>query len=342
MSLVQKIKDKVKQNVSATQLERLKDLRESFNYLPNCVYDAIRYSRYSTSVLRAQNKNQLRAMLTKNFHIIEKGLSLANPRPGFGQPVVKRLLQQTTLYIQKFGNDETTGYATSALISYDAFNKKNGVHLDFLSKNLSKLIDSAKFSSNGGIIKLSREQILRTSDLSFRELASNRHSIRVFSPTPVSDYLIKEAVSIARKTPSVCNRQTTRVFAYGSTELKKSLLSLQNGNRGFGHLASHVLIVTSDLHCFTGVGERHQAYIDGGLMAMSLVYALQSLGIGSCFLNWSVTADVDSKMRKAAGIPDSHIIITLIAIGNIPEELYVAESPRLPLDEILTLEPATL
>ncbi|MNP41368.1 malonic semialdehyde reductase [compost metagenome] len=166
-------------------------------------------------------------------------------------------------------------------------------------------------------------------------MAANRFSIRVFNETPVSEELIKEAANIARKSPSVCNRQTTRIYSFSTPEQKKSLLALQNGNRGFGHLASHVIAITSDLQCFTGTGERHQAYVDGGLMAMSFVYALQSLGIGSCFLNWSVTADIDERFRRISGIPKSHVIVTLIAIGNIPEKLNIAESPRLPVNEIL-------
>jgi nitroreductase len=73
-------------------------------------------------------------------------------------------------------------------------------------------------------------------------------------------------------------------------------------------------------------------------MAMSFVYALQSLGVGSCFLNWSVTADLDMAFKKASGIPASHVIVSLLAIGNIPSELKVAESPRLSLDQIFHIQ----
>lgn len=70
-------------------------------------------------------------------------------------------------------------------------------------------------------------------------------------------------------------------------------------------------------------------------MAMSFVYALHSLGVGSCFLNWSMTAEKDMTLKKIAAIPTSHVVITLLAIGNIPHELLVAEAPRLSINEIL-------
>lgn len=339
MSFFKKAKNLIKNCVSDNTLESLKRFRDRILYIPNCIYDTYRYSRYSTTALSTQNKEKLRAMLTKNFHIIEKGLSLKEPRPGFGQPVVKKLLWQITVYLEKFGPDETIQFAINSLKSYEIFNANQGIHLCFLSEKISsfnKSLESYSLISNGGTLAVTREQILKSLQGNFKEMTENRFSIRSFSSTPVSEKFIEEAVDIARKTPSVCNRQTARIFSYRSGKLKDELLLLQNGNRGFGHLASHIIVVTSDLQCFTGVGERHQAYIDGGLMAMSLVYALHSLGIGSCFLNWSVTADIDKKFRSLAGIPKSHVIITLLAIGNIPETLNVAESPRLPVREILT------
>jgi nitroreductase len=159
--------------------------------------------------------------------------------------------------------------------------------------------------------------------------------VRQFSDTPVDDDLIENAVSMAIKTPSVCNRQTWKVYACSDQDQKNRLLKHQNGNRGFGPMAGQILIVTSDLNLFVGAAERNQSFIDGGLFSMSLIYALHSLGLGTCCLNWSVTMERDKALRHEAGIDDSESIIMLIAVGHLPDTLSVACSPRRKTEEVL-------
>ena len=149
--------------------------------------------------------------------------------------------------------------------------------------------------------------------------------------------LIERAVRMAQRTPSVCNRQPWKAYAFTDPEQRKNLLSFQNGNRGFGDGAAQLLVVTSDLQHFTSVGERYQGWIDGGLFAMSLVHALHALGLGACMLNWSVTRETDAAMRAAAGIPDSELVIMMVAVGHLPERLRVAFSARKPLSDVLVV-----
>src|SRR3546814_1994141 len=72
-------------------------------------------------------------------------------------------------------------------------------------------------------------------------------------------------------------------------EIIDRALSLQNGNRGFGHEIPCLLILCTDLSAFDTAGERYQHWIDGGMFSMSLVWALHALGYSSCCLNWSKT-----------------------------------------------------
>jgi nitroreductase len=97
-------------------------------------------------------------------------------------------------------------------------------------------------------------------------------------------------------------------------------------------------VVVCDLRHFVTVGERNQAWIDGGMFAMSLVYALHALGLGTCFLNWSVTEDVDRKLRPHLKVTEHDVIITMLAVGHLPERFRVAHSQRKPIDQALVLE----
>jgi nitroreductase len=167
-----------------------------------------------------------------------------------------------------------------------------------LGKDIDALAIPA-VKSCGGTVELRREEILRRSKGDFLQCSLSRHSIRCFSGEPVDLSLINEAVRIAQTTPSVCNRQSSRVYIIQDESSKQAVLERQPGNRGFGHLADKILIVTSDLRAFSGMHERNQAFVDGGMFAMSLLYSLHYLGLGACALSWMVRKDVDEKMRKS-------------------------------------------
>ena len=121
------------------------------------------------------------------------------------------------------------------------------------------------------------------------------------------------------------------MYAIYDPQLRQRALSHQNGNRGFGDAVGAVLIVATNLAAYTDFGERNQAWIDGGLFAMTLAYALHAQALGTCFLNWSVTPGTDKAMRKDMGIPDEEAVITLMAVGQLREAFCVAASPREPM-----------
>ena len=118
----------------------------------------------------------------------------------------------------------------------------------------------------------------------------------------------------------------------------KNLLSFQNGNRGFTDNIPALLIISHELSLLDGLNERNQWGIDGGMRCMSLIMALHGLGLGSCCLNWCVNARTDLALRKHANIPNSESIITMMAVGHLPEEnYYVTYSPREATSKILKI-----
>ena len=153
---------------------------------------------------------------------------------------------------------------------------------------------------------------------------------------PVEIKIIEEAIRLAQNTPSVCNRQAVRVHAFEQGDLANEILACQKGNSGFGYKANKILIITSDLQCFLSVGERNQPWIDGGLFAMTLIWALHNKGLATCCLNWSATHKQDQKLRATIELPDNEVVIMLLAVGKIPEKVKVPESQRRPIDEIFT------
>lgn len=251
----------------------------------NYIYDFKRFLKWSGVHHRFKTQTHLRAMITMDYHRIEKGLSLKEPRVGFGQEVIQRLLSNLSEYKEKHGIDETCQIALNSMFTYYQFNVDSGHKNEPLYEKITELKDFINTNEittkEGGVKKVTRNSILESSQIDFRAFCQSRYSIRHFMSNEVDINLIVQAVEIAQKTPSVCNRQSSKVYVFSSDEDKRKVLSYQNGNRGFGEQASKVLIVTSDLENFVSIGERNQCWIDGGMYAMSLVYALHSLGLGT-------------------------------------------------------------
>lgn len=305
----------------------------------NFTYDFTRFWRWSSSSGGQLKESQLQAWIIADYHKIEKALALRDPRPGFGTAIVNRLLDNLESYALNHGINRTWHVARNVLFAYQEFHARRGYDIGELDRRILQL-STAKEHSNqskpdGGVDHLSRGEILAKSKVDLREFFASRHSIRHFSTEPVEFSTIEEAVRMAQKTPTVCNRQSPKVYAYADQADRKKVLSCQMGNSGFGDQAAVVLVVTSDIQTFFSAGERNQCWIDGGLFSMSLIYALHSLGLGSCCLNWSVERKHDIQLRNVTGIPESESIIMLIAVGHLPSNLRVAQSPRKPLSEVL-------
>ena len=107
------------------------------------------------------------------------------------------------------------------------------------------------------------------------------------------------------------------------------MLKAQGGCRGFGQLATAVLVITSDLHAFSDTQERNQCYLNAGFFAMTVLYALHEEHIGACVLNWSNTTKKDQQLRHLLPeIRPSEEICCLISCGYPPQEFDVALSLR--------------
>lgn len=301
----------------------------------NYNYDRSRFLRWSSVAGLAGEKQQLCSWIDADAHKIEKALALKSPRPGFGKAVVHRLMENLHDYVERFGPDRSTHVSLNVLRAYVDFGSQHGISHDELAQAISKLSASGGAPPCGGVSRISREEILAHSKLDLEQFFFSRHSIRHFSDEEVDYSLIERAVYLASKTPTVCNRQSLRVYAYPDPEDRKRVLACQMGNSGFGDQIKVALVVTADSRTFFSVGERNQGWIDGGLFSMSLIYALHSLGLGSCCLNWSVEKENDKALRTVTGIPEAEMVIMMIGVGALPESLLVAQSPRRPVSELL-------
>lgn len=321
----------------------LRRVREFFRLAQCAVYDLGRYLRYSATVDPQASKANLRASVQKHLHIVEKGLSLPQPRPGFGAEVLRLLLAEVEYYGARYGSDDLLRACFGAVCAYNEFCRAAAVNPPVPPDSWHRL--AVRFGIDmeaplpGGVDRVRLEDVRLKSRGSFEEIASARRSVRNFRPEVVAVEELRAAVRTAQSTPSVCNRQAWRVHCYRGDDECTPVLRVQSGNRGFTECIKNLLVVTCDLSAFMSAGERNQGFVDGGMFAMSLCYALQARGLGSCCLNLALEPGGDREFHRVAGIQDRELLIMVIAVGYLPETLLVARSTRADVDDIFIEHP---
>lgn len=293
------------------------------------IYDFYRFVRYSacTGYINDLQKTDFKAV--KIYHRIEKSLSFRNRKRTSGISAHSDL--QSFLVKQENSKQETTYHVNIAKNVSKQF-------AEISRQDFSHEISEFKSDENkGGVLEVTSNS-LNSGKLDDPEaFFLSRYSVRDFSKEQVPVDIVRRALKLAMKTPSVCNRHSWYVYHITSRELIDEYLQHQNGNKGFGHEIPSLLIIATDLKAFDTSSERYQHWIDGGMFAMSVVYAFHSLGLSSCCLNWSKNPGDDLKFKKKYSIKDSHSIITMMAVGNANEKIKVCASERAPLDTIYEL-----
>lgn len=305
--------------------------------LPAYVYDGVRYLRYSSSLGPWRTEENLRSMITASYHNIEKGLSLPDPRPGFGAEQVSRLVRLTRAYADQHGWRSWLAVPVSVLRAYLEFNAGHGVTGPH-EGNVAKLVVDAE--AHFGAVPAGVKQVHRTSIRSLPlDFFTTRSSVRQYAEEVVDPADIEFAARAAQAAPAVCNRQYSRIYVYTDPKQIADILEVQGGARGFGDQLGGLAVITTDLRNFWGAAERNQAWIDGGLFAMNFMLGLHARGLGSVPLNWSKTPTVDRQLRGVIDLPEEAVIIMLIGFGVLRDTYTVANSARVPLDEVLAINP---
>ncbi len=307
------------------------------------LYDIKRYFQFSDFFF---NKSEQRCMMRiiHRYHPIEKGLTMPEMRYGFGKDNILKLLDDCLiykdLYLSNAKQIKSAGYqqykhAISVLLEYQSVHEEVGYELDtsFISK-LDALISGTDSYLSCKQIQTTRDKYFKDIDSSFKEFSKSRHSLRNFDGEIKTEDIFK-AIELAQNTPSACNRQPSRVHVVEDEELKNKVLNLQGGNRGFGFLANKVLILTTELVGYRSISERNYPFVDGGMYAMNLLYALHYYRIGACALNWCYTREKDTLLRNIINIPESQTVILMIACGGVPEKFKLALSKKSSAETII-------
>lgn len=291
--------------------------------------------KYNASVDADKDIEKMQYVLLRENHTIEKGLSMKNPKKGFGQRKVLNLLEKLDKYITFYYSSDKTfvDYLMSTISSYIAYTKQTGVNITDIEMKFNALLGRLDNQSYNNIISgvrpETKEHILSECNKNFESLLYSRHSLRYFKEVPLAKEVIEKALFLAQQTPSACNRQGWKTHVFQAEDSYK-LLEWQGGCRGFENQISTSILVTANLKAFLSY-EVYQAYVDGGLYAMNLINALHSLGIGTIPLS---VAFEYSKLDRLSqfDIPQNEVPIVIIGAGYMLDHFNVAISNRKNID----------
>lgn len=284
----------------------------------------------------------VKAQVTFYAHQIEKGLSHSDFRYGFGKKALanlSRALNKLRKLDREYENNEAYCSAISALHEYIV--RHDTANYDIA--DVQRLFDSSVWSAavdadddNGGSVTVSSSVKVRNGELTFQELAHERHAIREYSDAPVTLEELTEAIDLARTAPSVCNRQAARVHVIQNANLIAQALKLQGGFNGYA-MPSALLLVTADNRSFLNVYEHNEGFIDGGLFGMQLLMSLEVVGLAACPLNTVMSVETEDKARALLHIPRSENFIMYITVGHYPEQIRLCKSQRYSLSSIMSI-----
>ncbi len=168
----------------------------------------------------------------------------------------------------------------------------------------------------------------------FEHLASRRRSVRWYQDKRVPRELLDRATRAAVEAPSACNRQPFEFRIYDEPDLAQRIGAIPMGTAGFSQNFPCLIVVVAKLRAFPLERDRHVPYIDASLATMGLLFALETLGLASCCINWPDIESREMAMEKTIGLDRDQRVVMCISVGYPLHEGMVPYSRKKTLSEI--------
>lgn len=286
-------------------------------------------TKYIANGNRCNDKIKMHTDLAIRTHALEKGMSIGKVRIGFGQPKAISLIHDLQRYLH-IGGDKTFATESCSVINkYILFNEQQGADMSVIKSELTNFCAVNHISpiEFGGIYVFNKADTERNSKGSFDIFSQSRFSVRDFGTDKVFLEQIEKALKLAEKTPSACNRQSWKIYIYSDETLRNRIFSLQGGCKGFSQDMQYAILICGDIRGYN-INELSQVYVDGGIYAMNLLYALHFENIAAIPLTMAYKQKQMRLIKKRMGIPENEAPVLLIGAGSYKDSYKVAVSER--------------
>jgi nitroreductase len=293
--------------------------------------DVARFSRNAPFSMFDNGYEQVVSRIMYNVHALEKGLARnRDVRLGFGKKALSNLNDALVIYNLSGYDKSAFAYVQglSVIQRYKELHAKQQFEVDFLEEIFDpEFLNPGTDYAAAGTKTVRKADKQHNGEKNFFELALNRSSVREFSGEPIDTTKVMKALRAAERTPSVCNRQGWRVYWVEDKELAAKVLKHQRGF-GYAQMPEVMLCITVSYNTFLSPVERNQAFVDGGLFSMSVMYGLEAEGLATVPLNACMYHKDQMAVRELLNIDDSEMIIMFMAVGSFMDESVAPISDR--------------
>ncbi len=279
--------------------------------------------------------------LIRNTHRLEKGLLMKPRRPVFALDYIEETLDafENVWDHTKVDTDAQHKWFFDVLTEYFETSGDHAMLSQFRDRFREATIAYSPSSKTDIDVKSipyfrSDEDKTKITYEDFYRLTKQRRSVRWFLDKKVPRDLIDKAILAANQSPSACNRQPFRYRIIDDPDFRSEVSSLPMGIRGYEHNIPVLIVVVGNLAAYFDERDRHIIYIDASLANMSLMLALETLGLSSCSINWPDIESLEMKMEKMLHLKTYERPIMCLAVGYPDSEGKVAYSEKRNLDQL--------
>lgn len=277
--------------------------------------------------------------LVRNIHRIEKGLLMRPRRPIFALDYIG---ETTNAFLSLNGNSykEIAQYKWFKDVLTEYFDTTQGhpkiERLAVRFRDSLKKAEEDRLNKNCKSIPYKRIEAEKPtiSYDDFYKLTRYRRSVRWFLNQKVPRQLVDKAVLAASQAPSACNRQPFEYFIIDEPDLLKEVVKLPMGIKGYEEGIPMLIVIVGNLDAYFDERDRHVIYIDASLANMTMMYALETLGLSSCSINWPDMEGSERKMERLLKLKKHQRPLMCMAVGYPDPEGMVAFSEKRTLDQL--------
>ena len=320
-----------------------------FNNTFDREHRAVLVGRIGFEASKSGQQASTSSLLRRNVHRLEKGLLMRPRRDIFALDYIEETFGfYEAARAARAGRQLAGGEVRWAHDVLTAYFEATASHpkLDPLRERFGRLEPPPRHDGDGAAPEhagipdvwtpyprdLTREPSVAYDDL--LALSWRRRSVRWFKPDPVPRELIEKAAAVAALSPSACNRQPFYFHVFDDPELVKDVAGLPGGTAGFAHQFPAIVAIVGELRNYYGERDRHLVYVDASLAAMSFVYAAETLGLGTCCINWPDIERDELRADRTLRLDPDQRPVMFLAVGYPDPEGMVAYSQKKPFEEI--------
>lgn len=315
-------------------------LKSKVRYVLNGAYNSL----HTFNILESKDyKNErLYGELLRNVHSIEKGLSLAETRYGFGYKKILEacsIAEELTKLESATYNEAITMFADSVKMYLDFHHEHEyfDTNIEEIQKKYDCFLKSHSSTSGnlGGMNFIKNHSFSSEEKELIDSLFIYRHSVREFTGEKVDNIRLINAIKLAHHCPSACNRQGYRVHIID----KEHFSIFENWFDGIGGFVDQIdkFILITGKQSLYRKEEEFQFIVSASVFAGYLTLALQKENIGCCFVQRPVVFNKNwENVLTQLSIPKDEQVVCSLGIGCLKDEYKAPVSHRIDISNIVT------